>query len=442
VQRDFELPDLGEGLEEATVVEWHVQPGDHVTLNDTLCDIETAKAEVELPSPFTGTVLVTNGRPGETLRVGELLIRFELDETTVAAPEEVDAAVGGEAAERTPTLVGYGVREASTTKRVRRQWPRRYGTPADGPRRDAVPSAPATTAGRAPATPPVRKLAKDLGVDIATVVPTGPRGEITRDDLRAAARGGAEAETAPRSPRARTSSEIAVRGVRARIATRMSVSRSTIPEATCAVWVDCTQLLELRTWLTTSQPVADASGEPAALTPFTIIAWLAVRALQAAPLFNSSFRDERDVIEVHGAVHLGIAADTQQGLMVVVVHDADTLGLSDFGTAMGDLTRRARSGGLTPRELTGSTFTVNNFGALGLDDADPIINHPEAAILGVGSMRPQPAVVGGEIVARPLLKLVAAFDHRVCDGAEAGRYLSRLKELVEQPGLSFPDSGL
>lgn len=217
----------------------------------------------------------------------------------------------------------------------------------------------------------------------------------------------------------------------------MSVSRSTIPEATCAVWVDCTQLLELRTRLSTNR---DPSAGSASITPFTIIAWLAVRALAAAPLFNASFRDERDVIEVHGAVHLGIAADTEQGLMVVVVRDADTLGLGTFGRAMGDLTRRARSGALTPRELSGSTFTVNNFGALGLDDADPIINHPEAAILGVGSIRPQPAVVDGEIVARPLLKLITAFDHRICDGAEAGRYLSRLKELVEQPELSFPES--
>jgi pyruvate dehydrogenase E2 component (dihydrolipoamide acetyltransferase) len=176
------------------------------------------------------------------------------------------------------------------------------------------------------------------------------------------------------------------------------------------------------------------------VTPFTIIAWLAVRALNVAPMFNASFRQEPDVIEVHRSVHLGVATTTDQGLMVVVIRDADLLGLEDFGLAMRDLIQRARSATLTPQELTGSTFTVNNFGALGLDDADPIINYPEAAILGVGSIRSRPAVVEGAIVPRPLLKFVAAFDHRVCDGAEAGRYLSRLKDLVEHPGLSFPET--
>ena len=237
----------------------------------------------------------------------------------------------------------------------------------------------------------------------------------------------------------RNSFEIPVRGVRARIAQRMSVSRSTIPEATCAVWVDCADLLELRKQRTAAKGSDQAAGS-SSVTPFTMIAWLAIRALGVAPLFNASFRQERDVIEVHRSVHLGIATTTEQGLMVVVLRDADLLALDDFGLAMSDLIHRARAGTVTPRELTGSTFTVNNFGALGLDDADPIINYPEAALLGVGSIRPRPAVVGGAIVPRPLLKLIAAFDHRVCDGAEAGRYLSRLKELVEHPELSFPET--
>lgn len=438
MERDFELPDVGEGLEEATIVEWSVRPGDHVSLNDTVCAIETAKAEVELPSPFTGTVVATNGRPGDTLHVGDLLIRFEVDEAEAAAKGGGGAGTGTDNAARKPTMVGYGLEENPTTKHTSRQWPRRAarteettpgtvraeGQTGDQGRRDTVPAA----------APPVRKLAKDLGVDIALVVPTGARGEVTRDDVRAAA--GADVESV--ADAGRSSFEIPVRGVRARIANRMSVSRSTIPEATCGVWVDCAHLLELR-----NQRTAAGASDPAAgsssVTPFTMIAWLAVRALGVAPLFNATFHRERDVIEVHRSVHLGIATTTEQGLMVVVLHDADLLALDDFGLAMSDLIRRGRAGTLTPRELTGSTFTVNNFGALGLDDADPIINYPEAALLGVGSIRPRPAVVDGAIVPRPLLKLIAAFDHRVCDGAEAGRYLSRLRELVEQPELWFPE---
>jgi 2-oxoisovalerate dehydrogenase E2 component (dihydrolipoyl transacylase) len=437
MERDFELPDVGEGLEEATIVEWHVRPGDHVSLNEPICAIETAKAEVELPSPFAGTVLVTNGAPGDTLRVGEVLIRFDLDDTGVNSESGADSGVGADGdADHMPTLVGYGVGPGPATNSTSRQWPRRDAAPAD-----AASGQPAPVEGRPMATPPVRKLAKDLGVDLETVIPTGSRGEMTRDDVRAASGNGPSSGASPRPERG-SSSEIPVRGVRARIANRMSVSRSTIPEATCGVWVDCANLLDLRERFRAADQARDTPAATTSITPFSIIAWLAVRALSAAPLFNASFRQERDVIEVHGSVHLGIATSTEQGLMVVVIRDADTLELGDFSEAVVQLTHRARSGTLTPHDLTGSTFTVNNYGALGLDDANPIINYPEAAILGVGSIRSQPAVVDGEVVPRPLFKLVASFDHRVCDGAEAGRYLSRLKNLVEHPELALPDGGV
>jgi pyruvate dehydrogenase E2 component (dihydrolipoamide acetyltransferase) len=408
------------------MVEWNVRPGDHVSLNDPICALETAKAEVELPSPFAGTVLAIRGQPGDTLRVGELLIRFELDEAGTNSAGGLARTTTDDDHAPAPTLVGYGIEEKPATKYHSRAWPRRDAAPETDP-----------VELRPIATPPVRKLAKDLGVDLGQVTPTGLRGEITREDVRSASRIGPSSAASVLEAVEQRTTEIPVRGVRARIASRMSVSRSTIPEATGGVWVDCANLLELRDGLTTATSGAGASSQSTKITPFTIIAWLAVRALGVAPLFNASFRQERDVIEVHGSVHLGIATTTEQGLMVPVLRDADAMGLGEFGLTMQELTHRARLRTLSPEELTGSTFTVNNYGALGLDDANPIINYPESAILGVGSMRTQPAVVDGAIVARPLLKLIAAFDHRVCDGAEAGRYLSRLKELVENPELSF-----
>lgn len=526
MQRDFLLPDVGEGLEDATVVQWHVDVGDTVHLNEPLVTIETAKAAVELPSPFDGQVVLLNAAEGDELRVGELLARIDTSEEVAsgarapsaasspeagAPPEQLpagpstDESPGSPAPERpaerdgSPSrqsvLVGYGADEEHRPASARREWRRpealtgsyRGGEggargplaprPAATDEPEAPPTVPAAPLWQGPlAKPPVRWLARSLGVDIRRLRPTGPRGEVTRGDVEAAARlastagragpadavpedelarwptsepGGDVASEAARVPVTRFDEreeegieEIPVRGVRARIAARMSASRSTIPEATCGLWVDCGRLLALRSEIHDDrQRRADASSSGTAslgvepLTPFAVLAWIVPFALRTAPLLNSSFDAEAKVIRVHRAVHLGIATSTEQGLLVPVLRRAHARGVLEFAGELGRLTCAARDGRLDPAELTGSTFTVTNYGALGLDDGNPVINAPEAAILGVGMIAPRPAVHDGELAVRQTAKLICAFDHRVCDGADAARFLRRLKTLVERPEL-------
>jgi pyruvate dehydrogenase E2 component (dihydrolipoamide acetyltransferase) len=209
----------------------------------------------------------------------------------------------------------------------------------------------------------------------------------------------------------------------------MSKSRSAIPEATCGVWTDCFELLRLRDKL--RRKVSDERAKT--LTPFAIIAWIVPQALRAAPSLNATYDDDAKVIRLYGDVHLGIAANTEHGLMVPTIRNAQSRSLSEVARELHRLGISARDRSLSPSELTGSSFTITNFGALGLDDGNPVINYPEAAILGVGAIRERPAVVDGLVVARPLAKLICAFDHRVCDGSDAARFLTRLKDLIEDP---------
>jgi len=397
-RNDFLAPDLGEGLEDLTIVEWMVAPGDAVALNQPLCLVETAKAEVEVPSPRAGTVAGLGGAEGETIAVGALLVRFE---------------EGAEAAGPEPTLVGYGHDAAIDRSRRRRI---RRPVPSAGP--------PA----RPRARPPVRKLARDLGVDLSAVAGTGSDGVITRDDVRTAANGPAQVAGGFRV--------VPVTGVRARIAERMTTSRRHIPDATCSVVVDCTRLLEVRAAL---NEAATARGLDPVVTPFSLICRLAVHALRAAPALNATFVEEVPEIRVHDALGLGIGTATDRGLVVTVVAGAERLSTLELAQEMARLSAGARSGTLGPVDMRGSTFTVSNFGALGLDEGIPVINHPEAAILGVGSVRPRPHVVDGQVTARPTASFTLAFDHRVCDGAEAGRFLGELRTLVEAPELLVLD---
>jgi len=294
--------------------------------------------------------------------------------------------------------------------------------------------------------PPVRWLARTLGVDLAQVRPSGGRGEVTREDVRAVveegrgtgrlrAAGEGDAGRAPAAAESREEveevEEIEVVGIRARIAERMSASRSTIPEATCGLWVDFERLLELRGTL--RDDIGDAGAD--FLTPFALLAWMVPAALQASPLLNSTYDGTRKVIRVHRHVHLGIATSTGHGLLVPVVRDADALSLVEFASELARLGRRARDGSLAPGELMGSTFTLTNYGTLGLDDGNPVINAPEAAILGVGTVRERAVVWEGNLAARRTAKLICAFDHRVVDGAEAAAFLGRLRATVERPEL-------
>jgi 2-oxoisovalerate dehydrogenase E2 component (dihydrolipoyl transacylase) len=402
--REFLVPDLGEGLEEATITGWLVSVGDQVELNQTLCTVETNKAEVEIPSPYAGRVMELGGSVGQTLAVGSTLIRIATDVSAAAEsepePEPVQASQNGSGTVRKPVLVGYGADETMDTSR--------RGTPGTRPR----------------ARPPVRKLAADLNVDLARLVGTGSEGVITRDDVL-----GAAGRSDP------TSDMVPVRGVQAEMAGRMMLSRKEIPDAHASVQVDCASLLSLR------DRMRAVAGEDAPITPFVLTLRLLTIALRHHSKLNSTWLDTTDgpQIHVHSAVHLGFGVAAPRGLLVPVVSDAHAMTTRELATVLARLVRDARAGTLKPAELVGSTFTVSNFGALGLDEGVPVINYPEAAILGMGSLKPRAVVVDDQVVARPTMTLTCAFDHRIVDGAQAAAFLGELRGLIEAPELALLD---
>ena len=390
--RDFLVPDLGEGLEEATITAWSVAVGDAVELNQTLCTVETNKAEVEIPSPYAGRVVERGGDEGETLAVGAVLAR-------IATGAEQVAEAGPK---RKPVLVGYGADDGMDVSR------RSTAPPSDRPR----------------AKPPVRKLAAELNVDLASVAGSGSDGVITREDVLAAA-----GRSAP-SP-----DMVAVRGVQAEMAHRMTLSRSQIPDAHAGVQVDCSGLMRLR------ERMREAAGEDSPITPFVLTLRLLTIALGHHPNLNSTWVDTTDGarIHVHPAVHLGFGVAAPRGLLVPVVSDAQDKTTRELATVVARLISDARAGTLKPSDLQGSTFTVSNFGALGLDEGVPVINYPEAAILGMGSLKPRPVVVDGNVVVRPTMSLTCAFDHRIVDGAQVAAFLVELRGLIESPELALLD---
>jgi pyruvate dehydrogenase E2 component (dihydrolipoamide acetyltransferase) len=381
--KPFRVPDLGEGLEEVTVTHWNVAVGDDVELNQVLCTVETAKAEVEIPSPHAGRVVEINGAEGDVLEVGAVLVR--IDTAPRGAPPAAEA--------QPPTLVGYGVDAG-----------------VDSSRR----------AGRPRAAPPVRKLAKELMVDLASL-PHSAGTIITREDVLSAAGGtgnGADVRS--------------IHGVQARMAERMALSHKEIPAAKVAVEVDCAELVRLSDRLrATDQNI----------TPFVLTLRLLVITLRHNEILNSTWVDspQGPQLRIDHRVHLGIAAATERGLLVPVLTDAHTKTTRELANRAAELIAGARAGTLTPTELRGSTFTVSNFGALGVDDGVPVINHPEAAILGLGAIKPRPVVAGAEIVARPTMSLTCVFDHRIADGAQAARFVCELRDLIEAPDTALLD---
>ncbi|ULE31836.1 dihydrolipoamide acetyltransferase family protein [Mycobacterium sp. IDR2000157661] len=386
--REFLVPDLGEGLEDATVTAWSVAVGDDVALNQTLCTVETNKAEVEIPSPYAGRVVELGGSEGDTLAVGAMLVRIAVD----AEPP---------ARKRAPVLVGYGADDAMDTSR-------RLPTGSPRPR----------------AKPPVRRLAAERGVDLAALNGSGPDGIVTREDVLAAADRPVPAPDM-----------VAVSGVQAELAHRMTLSRSKIPDAHASVQVDGSNLLRLRDLLTAR------ADDQAPITPFVLTLRLLTIALGHHPQLNATWIDTTDGprIHRHSAVHLGFGVAAPRGLLVPVVDDAEAKTTRQLAAVVARLVRDARAGTLKPAELQGSTFTVSNFGALGLDDGVPVINYPEAAILGVGSLKPRAVVVDGDVVARPTMSLTCAFDHRVADGAKVAAFLGELRNLIEAPESALLD---
>ncbi|MGW4396903.1 dihydrolipoamide acetyltransferase family protein [Amycolatopsis nivea] len=403
----FKLPDLGEGLTEAEIVAWHVQVGDTVTVDQTVVEVETAKASVEVPVPFAGRVATLHGAAGEVLTVGSPLITVDsaadFTEPGVVTPEGSGNV-----------LIGYGTSQ-TRTRRARR--PRGSKAPATAPA-----PAPKSASDRIRVVSPlVRRLARESGVDLHALTGTGTDGIVSRADVeRAIAATETPAAPAPTSDEQR----IPLRGLRKTVADKLARSRREIPEATVWVDVDATELLQLRAALN-SDPHAPK------ISLLALIGRFAVAGLRRFPELNAHL--EGDEIVIPSAVHLGFAAQTDRGLVVPVVQNAHQHTLEDLSAALGDRTEQARAGRLAPADLTGGTFTVNNYGVFGVDGSAAIINYPEVAILGVGRIIDRPWIVDGQVTARKITELTLAFDHRVCDGGTAGGFLRFVADCIENP---------
>jgi 2-oxoisovalerate dehydrogenase E2 component (dihydrolipoyl transacylase) len=426
--KPFLLPDLGEGLEDAMIASWHVEVGQDIELNQPLCSVETAKAQVEIPSPYSGRIVELGGVEGQTLDVGSVLVR--IDTSFGSTPMDLTSHLDGENGNgdsHKSVLVGYGADDEM-----------------DRSRRAAVPKGaqveqPLSERLRPRAAPPVRKLAADLMVDLSQLYPgSGEGGVITREDVLAAA--GETAPEAPQTKPGRGYDVMPVRGVKKWMAERMSLSRSRIPDSHSSVNVDCTNLLALRERFQTA--VGQRSEH---VTPFVLMLRLLVLALMHNRIFNSTWVETPDgpQVHTHRNVNLGFAVATNRGLLVPVIPDAQAKTTPELARVVAELIRGAREGTLRPDQLQGSTFTVSNYGALGIDEGVPVINYPEAAILGMGSLKPRPVVIeteeGWEIVARQTVKLTCAFDHRIADGAQLAALLGELRELIESPEMALLD---
>ncbi|MEY9952794.1 dihydrolipoamide acetyltransferase family protein [Leifsonia sp. EB34] len=444
----FALPDLGEGLADAELVRWLVAVGDTVTVDQPIAEVETAKSVVEVPSPYAGVVAVCHGEEGETILVGSPLLEVREDadaDVAAAAPAAAPAAETVEAPEPEPepvaagsgaVLVGYGTTDHATARRRGRTTQRAAGVTAGAPSR-IVPVV----------SPVVRALAHTHGIDLASLTPSGVGGVVTRRDVEAAlAAAKATAPSAPAVPAApaappaptaaqrepgadpRTGLDIAsvipFSRLRRTVAETMTRSRSEIPEATVWVDVDATELWEARKAL-------GRSGKPPSMLAF--VSRFALSALARHPELGGRVTSDGDGIEVFSGVNLGFAADTPRGLLVPVIRRADRASIRELDAELGRLSAAARDGVLPPADLTGSTFTVNNYGSLGVDGSAAIINHPEVAILGIGRVIERPWVVDGAVVVRRIVQLSLVFDHRVTDGGVAARFLREIADAIESP---------
>ncbi|MEV8635734.1 dihydrolipoamide acetyltransferase family protein [Streptosporangium sp. NPDC051023] len=430
----FLLPDVGEGLTEADIVTWRVAVGDTVTVNQIIVDIETAKSVVELPSPYAGKVVELLATEGEVVAVGSPIIAIRTADAQVAAP--ADPAEGEAGGPEPKLLVGYGARDAGHSRRRRGTAPSGAAAPAVTP-----PAAPGRDKPRA--KPPVRKLAKVLGVDLATVEPTGPDGTVVRADvLRAsepmATPGGRPASADPASaPAVAIGSEtrIPIKGVRKHTAAAMVASAFTAPHVTEFVTVDVTKTLELRELVQRRREFRDTK-----LTPLAFVARAYLRALARIPMATARWDEAAQEIVVPAGINLGFAVATPRGLMVPNIKNAHTLGLLDLAGAINELAATARAGKTTPEAMAGGSTTITNVGVFGIDTGTPILNPGETAILAVGAIRRQPWVVedaaGERIEPRSILQLALSFDHRVLDGAEGSQVLADTAALLAEPALA------
>ncbi|GAA3393591.1 dihydrolipoamide acetyltransferase family protein [Streptomyces roseoviridis] len=458
---EFKLPDLGEGLTEAEIVRWLVDVGDVVAIDQPVVEVETAKAMVEVPCPYGGVVTARFGDEGTELPVGAPLLTVAVGGAEDGDGASAGAASGGGAQGSAAAsaasagtgesavsseysgnvLVGYGTAgPAARRRRVRRDTPAATPVTAAAPAA-APPAAPAAPVGPVPVISPlVRKLARDKGLDLRQVRGSGPDGLILRADVEAALAGrerpAAVPAPAPAATAAVASTAVAsaavgervpLRGVRGAVADKLSRSRTEIPDATCWVDADATELMAARAAM-------NAAGGPK-ISVLALLARICTHALARFPELNSTVDTAAREIVRLPSVHLGFAAQTDRGLVVPVVKDAGGRTAESLTAEFARLTESARQGTLTPADLTGGTFTLNNYGVFGVDGSTPIINHPEAAMLGVGRIVPKPWVHQGELAVRQVVQLSLTFDHRVCDGGTAGGFLRYVADCVENPAV-------
>ena len=458
--KEFRLPDLGEGLTESEILSWKVAVGDTVTLNQVIAEVETAKAVVELPSPFAGVITALHEEPGTIVEVGKPIVSFEVADDdggaspSGAAPAGAATATAG-TAKREPNLVGYGAVVESSGRPARRV--RNFTTPVAEPVRGSVvepvenepvetrpvATLPADTAGRPRSTPPVRKLAKDLGVELAAVAGTGAGGLITREDVQNFVGGGelsapvrhlsAVSDTASRAGLAAQGGRevrTPIKGVRKFTAAAMVASAFTAPHATEFLTVDVTPTMDLLAKLKTSRAFSGYK-----LTPLTLVAKAVLIALRRNPSLNSRWEEASQEIVQFNYVNLGIAAATPRGLTVPNIKDADTLSLLELSEALTGLTETARAGKTAPADLSGGTISITNIGVFGIDAGTPILNPGEAAILAMGAVRKMPWEFQDEVALRQVMTLSLSFDHRLVDGEQGSRFLADIGAILAEPGM-------
>ncbi|MGW6139137.1 dihydrolipoamide acetyltransferase family protein [Streptomyces sp. NPDC055140] len=444
---EFKMPDVGEGLTEAEILKWYVQPGDAVTDGQVVCEVETAKAAVELPIPFNGVVRELRFPEGTTVDVGQVIIAVDVaggSGSTAAAPAPVSvpepAAPEPEPQGRQPVLVGYGVSEASTKRRPRKgdvvAAPAAVTQPAPAPEPEAL----VKGNGRPLAKPPVRKLAKDLGVDLASLTPSGPDGIITREDVHAAVAPAPEpvvTQAQAQEPVAAApavvqdgvrETRIPVKGVRKATAAAMVGSAFTAPHVTEFVTVDVTRTLKL-----VEELKADKEMQGLRVNPLLLIAKALLVAIKRNPEISASWDEAAQEIVRKHYVNLGIAAATPRGLIVPNIKDAHAKTLPELAAALGELVSTAREGKTSPGAMQGGTVTITNVGVFGVDTGTPILNPGESAILAVGAIKLQPWVRKGKVKPRQVTTLALSFDHRLVDGELGSKVLADVAAILEQP---------
>lgn len=435
-ERVIKLPDVGEGIAEAELVEWHVKVGDIVREDDLLAAVMTDKATVEIPSPVEGEVIWVGADIGDTVAIGSALVRLKVagegaadagDADGSAAPESV-AVEKPVAAPKNEAPASAPVKQAETRPTAAPK-PRAVSSPA-------LSAAPRRQAGEKPlASPAVRLKAREAGIDLRQVAGSGPGARITHEDLDSFALRGPEAERAPGLARRTAVTDVKIVGLRRKIAEKMALSKARIPHITIVEEVDVTALEDLRAVLN-KKPTLERPK--LTLLPFVMRAL--VKALAEQPNLNALFDDEAGIVHQHAGIHIGIATQTPSGLIVPVVKHAEARDLWDCARELGRLAERGREGSATRDELTGSTITVTSLGALGGIATTPVINHPEVAIIGVNKMMVRPVWNGSSFVPRKMMNLSSSFDHRVIDGWDAAVFVQRLKELLENPATLFLDA--